>query len=515
MNLPHRAVLLPLAAALPLGCVDTHLSPNEHHCAHQLGDQSCAELHPDGSRPFCLRGYCDAEAEPDTRPLDGCVVARPTDDACYSPCGRGSSLPDDASCLVPAASTTTDPTTTDREPSTTDPDPQPVCGDAIVDLDEACDDGELNGEPGRCALDCQGPTQWCGDGLLQHGEACDDGNATEGDGCNPDCRASGTVAWERELIFQGFLSAVDVAPDGAVYLAGAVTSSPTRAWAARLDARDGMIDWAYTLDTPADAALSNAFFAVQVLDDDLVAFAGRVGAQAYVVLLDETGAFVDDASDPYSTFIQDIADVGNGYLAKRGETVVHYNYALSSQWTADVGNGLAYRADDAVALAAPSTGASFRRFTLDGTPFAPVQFWLPMGFTAESRRVAWTVDGEVVVAGQLTGWEANDAFVIRSSSGGQLRWLYGVETLGRQHRYPECLTLDTRDAVIIGGRSTVLAADRPSLLKLSPAGDPLWDRSLEFTASTGRIYGCATNAANEILAVGESDGHMWLAKVTP
>lgn len=507
----NRPALL-LLAALPLGCVDTRLLPNEHHCAQQLGDEWCAEQHPEGSRPFCLRGFCEAEGEPDPRPLDGCVTARPPDDACYSPCGRGSSLPDDASCLSPAS--TTDASTTEPSPTSTGPEPQPICGDAIVDLDEACDDGEHNGEPDHCALDCQGPTEWCGDGLPQRDETCDDGNAAEGDGCNPDCRASGAVVWEHELIFDGFLLDVDASSDGAVYLAGAVTT-PSRAWAARIDDRHGTVDWVYTIDTPAESLQSNAFFTVYVIDDSLVAFAGRSSDHAYVVLLDETGALVEDASDPYSTHIQDIADVGNGYLAKRGQTAVHYNYLLASQWSEDVGNGLAYRSDDAVALAAPSAGASFRRFTLDGMPFEPVVFWMPPGFTAESRLVGWTHDGEVVVAGQVTGWGAEDAFVLRSSSGGRLGWLYGIETLEDQHRSPDCLTIDGNDAVIVGGRTTVLASGRHSLMKLSPTGDPLWNRSLEFTASTGRIYGCATNAANEILAVGEADGQMWLAKVTP
>lgn len=508
-----QASLLPLAAsaALPLGCIATNLLPNEHHCAQQTGDEWCADLHPDGSRPYCLRGFCEAEGEPDPRPLDGCVTTRPLDDACYSPCGHGSSLPDDASCLEPAS---TGPSTTEPEPST-GPEPQPICGDTIVDLDEACDDGEHNGEHGHCALDCQGPTVWCGDGQPQIDEACDDGNSVVGDGCNPDCRGSGSVVWERQLLFNGFLSGVDVASDGAIYAAGGIEDAPSRAWAARLDEDAGTVDWSYTVETTAGNALSDVFFAVEVIDDGLITFAGRHDTQAHVVILDEAGSFLEDATDPWSTYVDSIADIGDGYLAKHGEIAVRYDYALSEKWSAPVGAGLAYRPGDNVALAAPKIGASFRRFTLEGTAFEPVTFWLPMSFVAQSQLVAWTKRGDVVVAGQLSGWGAEDAFVIQSSAGGDLRWLYGAETLNDQLRHAACLTIDGDDAVIIGGYASLLSSEHHFLMKLSAAGELLWTRSLEFAASTGRIYGCATNAANEIIAVGHADGQLWLAKVTP
>lgn len=506
-----RALAKLTPVVLSLACVDTHLLPNEHHCAQQSGDQWCAEQHPDGARPFCLRGFCEAEGEPDPRPLDGCVIARPPDDTCYSPCGHGSSLPDDATCLEPE---NTDASTTEPSPTTSGPGPQPICGDAIVDLDEACDDGEHNGEPSHCALDCHGPTEWCGDGLPQQDETCDDGNAVEGDGCNPDCRASGAVVWERELILGGCLLDVDIASDGAVYVAGTITSAPAGAWAARLD-DDGTVDWPHTVPSPAEGLLGNSFFAVRAFDEDLLAFVGRSSDHAYLLLLDDTGSIVEEVTDPFSTYLGDVVDVGNGYLVKRGETAVHYDYALSEDWTATVGAGLAYRPGDLVALAAPSSGASFRRFTLDGTAFEPATFWLPMGFFANSQLVAWTHRGDVVVAGQISGWDAEDAFVVQSSPGGDLRWLYGIETLNQQHRHPLCLAVDRDDAIIIGGYASLLSAEHHALTKLSPTGELLWTRSLEFGASTGRIYGCTANAANEIIAVGEADGQMWLAKVTP
>jgi cysteine-rich repeat protein len=509
----RRRAILVFATALPLACIQTQLVPNENHCAQQHGDEWCAEQHPDGSRPFCLRGHCPSPDLSLPVPADGCISERPSDDTCYSPCGGASSFSEDATCL--SASSSSDSSTTGPESSTTTLEPQPVCGDGIIDLGEACDDADLNGELGHCALDCRGPTTGCGDGLPQRGEACDDGNAIEGDGCNPDCRESGALVWEQQLLFVGFLHGIDVAPGGAVYLGGSISSTPSQAWGARLDDHDGMLDWIHWLQAPSGSVLYDAFYAAHAVDDALVVFAGRHGDTAYVVVLDETGSFLEDAYDPSATFIAAIADIGTGYLAKRGDLAVRYNYALTDAWTATVGFGLAFRPGDDVALATPLDAPSFRRFFLDGTAYEPVQFPVPAGLAAQSRFVAWAPDGDVVVAGLLTGEGAQDAFALRSSPAGDLRWIHGIESQQAQQRQPSCLAVDAQGAVIVGGYASVLSSTRPFLMKLGPDGDRLWTRSLELTSSTGRIYGCDTNAANEILAVGEADGHMWIAKVTP
>lgn len=57
-----------------------------------------------------------------------------------------------------------------------------MCGNGILEGDEACDDG---GEILFCNPDCTLPA--CGDGYLQGNEACDDGNTEDKDGCLGDC----------------------------------------------------------------------------------------------------------------------------------------------------------------------------------------------------------------------------------------------------------------------------------------------------------------------------------------
>ena len=65
-----------------------------------------------------------------------------------------------------------------------------VCGDGQLTGIEICDEGEANSdtEADACRSDCT--PAGCGDGVRDGGEECDDGNELEGDGCEPDCRAT-------------------------------------------------------------------------------------------------------------------------------------------------------------------------------------------------------------------------------------------------------------------------------------------------------------------------------------
>jgi cysteine-rich repeat protein len=54
-----------------------------------------------------------------------------------------------------------------------------VCGNGIVELPEACDDGNTSSGD-YCAADCTSITGSCGDGIIQSNETCDDGMITMG-----------------------------------------------------------------------------------------------------------------------------------------------------------------------------------------------------------------------------------------------------------------------------------------------------------------------------------------------
>jgi len=60
----------------------------------------------------------------------------------------------------------------------------PVCGNAIPEAGEPCDDGNPT-EGDACDSNCTVPA--CGNAILAGAEACDDGNSTNGDGCDSSC----------------------------------------------------------------------------------------------------------------------------------------------------------------------------------------------------------------------------------------------------------------------------------------------------------------------------------------
>jgi len=65
-----------------------------------------------------------------------------------------------------------------------------VCGNAILDPLEECDDGNLS-DMDFCSSVCEVISPVCGDSVIEGPETCDDGNRNPNDGCNATCTAIG------------------------------------------------------------------------------------------------------------------------------------------------------------------------------------------------------------------------------------------------------------------------------------------------------------------------------------
>lgn len=66
----------------------------------------------------------------------------------------------------------------------------PVCGNAILEPGEQCDDGNVQSNDG-CDANCAIENAICGNGDVEQGEECDDDNTTSGDGCSSSCQFEG------------------------------------------------------------------------------------------------------------------------------------------------------------------------------------------------------------------------------------------------------------------------------------------------------------------------------------
>jgi hypothetical protein len=100
-----------MVALVAKGCVV--VGPDPNYCAHATGDFFCAHHYGSGGPSFCVMpsGTCLApfadviEGNPE---FDGCVATRPTDDACYSPCGNGKTFVEESGCREDATGTEAD-----------------------------------------------------------------------------------------------------------------------------------------------------------------------------------------------------------------------------------------------------------------------------------------------------------------------------------------------------------------------------------------------------------------------
>lgn len=88
----------------------------------------------------------------------------------------------------------------------TEPDSAPLgCGDGVLQMDEECDDGNVEDEDG-CSARCL--VERCGDGIIQSmlGEQCDDGNEMDGDGCSSTCTIEMLEPFFSEIVDHSDLS---------------------------------------------------------------------------------------------------------------------------------------------------------------------------------------------------------------------------------------------------------------------------------------------------------------------
>lgn len=78
------------------------------------------------------------------------------------------------------------------------------CGNAIVDPDEVCDDGNTTSGDG-CRADCRKQEE-CGDAVVDDGEDCDDGNSNAADGCD----ACDATEWRATAVIGGSANAIAI-----------------------------------------------------------------------------------------------------------------------------------------------------------------------------------------------------------------------------------------------------------------------------------------------------------------
>lgn len=361
--------------------------------------------------------------------------------------------------------TATDASTTD-EMTTLEPDSGsgdgsiPVCGNGVVEGDEACDDGVNDGSYGGCNADCTAPGPFCGDGVVNGEEPCDDGDDVDGNGCNVDCVVSGSVLWT--VTYDGRDHGIDY-PDGVTTdSAGNVIVSGT------VSAGDDGRGWLRKYSA--------------------------VGATQWT--LDITGSTGPTSSGPIATLITDDTVVGGSqgpFGASRDAWVRRYSGVGEPVWTqsyASAQGGLDLARDVAV----DPNGDIYVVLAETQLPMEPNERTLVRKYTPEGAEL-WTQfydesvqleqletdgQGRAIVAGKL---DDNNLWLQQLTSEGSEVWSQSIDIGGVGSTIALSVNLDGMVALAVS------PSDGSHIILMSPDGD---DTEVLFPRPEGMFMGISS-----------------------
>jgi cysteine-rich repeat protein len=367
--------------------------------------------------------------------------------ACFDPLfvedtGSGS----EEGTTAAADESTTAAETTSVEPDSGSGDPLPVCGDAVVEGDEVCDDGVNDGGYGGCNADCTAPGPFCGDGVVNGEEPCDDGDAEDGNGCNVDCVVSGSVLWTvtYDGPDHGIDAASSVTTDSAsnIIVSGTLSAGAEAAGWLRKYSPEGAEVWTFDVTAPTGPVHNGPV--TTLLDDDIV-FGGSYGPSA----------------PSRDAWLWRISVVGEPVWT---QTYTSAQGGWDRVLAIDIDdNGYAYALFEETQL--PSE-PYYRTFVRKYTP-AGDEVWTQFHDSAiRGRLLSNDGQGRFVVAGTQRNGGVDDVWVQQNTSDGAEIWAELVEE-GGSATYPSALSVNSEGAIAL---VTSPSDSAPRVIRLSPDG---------------------------------------------
>lgn len=425
----------------------------------------------------------------------------------------------------------------------------PVCGDAVVNGDEVCDDGVNDGSYGGCLADCSELGPHCGDAIQQADEACDDGDQTNGNGCNIDCIVSGTVLWSR--IVDGpahvldFGNAVAIDDDDAIYAVGSIDQ--TTGWIRRYDA-EGTEDWTQTFVGPnsarpapraaawggapelhivgtqhTDADPTETAWFRRFTSDDMSdgSFnwnnpAGEDHRAVGIAVNDDGQTFVFG-----DTYRPDLGQGWNLWLRKLdadGGEMWTQSYDTGDS---DYAGGVAVDGEGNViaagwvGTATESDNVWLRKYSTEGGTLWTRSYNDPGDCSDQAFGVAVDVDDSVVIAGTTCG----DIFVRKYGSDGSVEW-HDTDDGGGPLEWGASIRTDAQKAIVVVGTQHD-SLQRAWVRKYSSEGQELWTYSYEDDSLVSHAEAVAVDSTSAIVVTGYThdygtgEGDIWLQKFAP
>jgi cysteine-rich repeat protein len=362
----------------------------------------------------------------------------------------------------------------------------------------------------------------CGNMMLDGDEACDDGNDVNGDGCNNDCVESGTLLWE--LVLPSNEGVGEAAVDVAVSDDDVVAFLWNGGGAPHIDTFDsdgaalGSIDGPVGDSWVALDFFGNGDFAVSVTGGSAIEVAriSAAGAELWSSGAPGSGAFQPGTGTTVvaTTDDDDVAFAGTANAAIWGGK---FDGGGAFDWS-DVeqvaapgwarGTGIACEADGTCVVAGftDANGNSngekeiFLRLLAPGGAAIWTATYAPTSGYFEGGHVAIAPTGAVAVAGS-----DNETFLVLGyTSDGDPAWSYLYDDI-----YPYGLASDVDGNFVIAGngqRDDFSEGVNALIRKLDADGNEVWTRSYNSGGAQGdESRSVATDSTGRIFVVGSTE----------
>lgn len=374
--------------------------------------------------------------------------------------------------------------------------------------DDECDDG-LTCTGGTCL-----PASVCGDGIEMPGEDCDDGNDLDADGCNVDCRVSGSLLWSGPIGDQEYgSSALRVAIDSQDFIAVAGEDSTfileTVSFVSRLDAT-GELQWTVA---PSDCWGTRGL-AVGLADE--IRFGCLRSSKTEPFLINDLS--LDGALDGTIATPQWPVDIvvapGGANLTVGGSTLMTIvgDEVTTSALPSDTpsialtqGGGLALVHNDSV------DGVDGNILTTLDDAMNPSQTaWTSAGPEGHAVEVVSDSTGNLVVLGQRVipgNFPERFPWLRKVSPDGTELWTLMLDVDSTNSFF--AAAVDSHDRIVVTGYIN----GSSTIFKLDPDGEALWETPL----TDIHVRDLAVNSHDEIVGVGNDvqTGRGWIGAFAP
>lgn len=378
------------------------------------------------------------------------------------------------------------------------------------------------------------PLPICGNAMPEEGELCDDGNDVDGDGCNVDCVPSGSPRWDPPLRVHVAAEGgdarfwdVDVRPDDTIIAVGLEDVFDQDALFV-LWTGDGDVVWARQYDRGMGSDIARGVSSA--VGSEIYVTGESTEAETpggWISLVEPADGEVEITTPterPWAVGIAHmhpsrliVAGYGGGFVGARA-----YTDMVLPAWIAEAAitpGSMAAVAADGVRDIAYGAGnfdglARVMQF-VPGDPDPVVTLY--EGAAGSGSQALEFGNGGLVLGGYV-GVGMRDGWVQRLTSSGTPEWSWSTAQTGEEE--VEDVAVAPSGEIVAVGFTTSLAQD-VAVWKLSPAGELVWTWTWDEPMPNDDIArGVAVRADGDIVVVGaltEDDGtsDAWVARLTP